>query len=243
MKIRVDLHVHSAASADGSCSLDTLCRQAKKRGLAAITVSDHDRCTPVSERNGLLLIPGVELGCEEGHLLGLFLQEPIRFESIAAQNGRFSLPSAVREIHRCGGIAVLAHPFAPQKLEPEELMKLPVDAIEAENSRAALKGNANLRARKLAEERGLPVCGGSDAHCRRELGGCCTLVEVESISAEAVKREILCGRSEAVLLRPSRWAYKGMSRLRRDWREKSAGGIIRALAYLCACIGRDLFGL
>ena len=49
MKLLADLHVHSRASADGRSSVEALIEAAKARSLAAITVSDHDLCTPLPE--------------------------------------------------------------------------------------------------------------------------------------------------------------------------------------------------
>ena len=67
MKLLADLHVHSCASADGRSSVEALIEAAKARGLAAITVSDHDLCTPLPESPDVLLIPGVEItSCAPG---------------------------------------------------------------------------------------------------------------------------------------------------------------------------------
>ena len=136
MIIRADLHVHSLASADGSSTTRQLAAQAKARGLAAIAVTDHDACTPLPERSDVLLIPAVELSTDRGHVLGLFLQRPISGEFL---RGYPPLDACVAEIRRCGGAAVLAHPFAPQKLEQRELQSLSLDAVETANARAALR--------------------------------------------------------------------------------------------------------
>ena len=80
MKLLADLHVHSRASVDGRSSVEDLIQTAKARGLAAITVSDHDLCTPLPERPDVLLIPGVEITSANGHILGLFLERPIDFD-------------------------------------------------------------------------------------------------------------------------------------------------------------------
>ena len=127
MKLLSDLHVHSCASVDGRSTVNALIEAAKKRGLAAITVSDHDLCTPPGSEPGILLIPGAEITTANGHILGLFLEKPINFEDL----GPYPAPEkAIEEIHACGGLAVLAHPFAPVKLTEEEILALPFDAIE-----------------------------------------------------------------------------------------------------------------
>ena len=171
MKLLADLHVHSRASLDGRSSVEALIETARTRGLSAITVSDHDLCTPLPDCKDLFLIPGVEITSANGHILGLFLDAPIDFAAL----GKFPPPAqAIAAIHASGGLAVLAHPFAPQKLNPEEIARLGFDAIETANARAMLKPGANEKARQLAQELSLPGTGGSDAHCAKELGGCVT---------------------------------------------------------------------
>ena len=122
MKLLADLHVHSRASADGRSSVEALIEAARARSLAAITVSDHDLCTPLPDSPDVLLIPGVEITSANGHILGLFLDRPIDFAAL----GRYPAPEkAIEAIHACGGLAVLAHPFAPVKLSEDQISKLP----------------------------------------------------------------------------------------------------------------------
>ena len=236
MKLLSDLHVHSRASVDGRSDVAALIQAAKKRGLSAITVSDHDQCTPPGSDPGILLIPGAEITTAKGHILGLFLEKPIDFEAL----GPYPAPEkAIEEIHACGGLAVLAHPFAPEKLTEEEISALAFDAIETANARAMLKTGANEKARQLAGKAGLPGVGGSDAHCARELGGCVTEFDCEPTLA-AMKQALKTGRCQAKEIRPCKWVFKGLSKLRR---EKNCGTCFtrcKAFVYFCACIARDL---
>ena len=239
MKLLSDLHVHSCASADGRSSVDALIEAAKARGLAAITVSDHDQCTALGSDPGILLIPGVEITSSNGHILGLFLEKPIDFEAL----GPYPAPEkAIAEIHACGALAVLAHPFAPAKLTEEEILALGFDAIETANARAMLKKGANEKARLLAEKAGLPGTGGSDAHCAKELGGCVTEFDCEP-NLSAMKDALKAGKCRAEEIRPCKWVFKGLSKLRR---EKTCGTFFtrcKAFAYFCACIARDIFSV
>jgi len=76
---RVDLHVHSSNSSDGDFAPSELLRMAKKNGLRAISISDHDtvgaypEALEWSSRLGVELIPSVELTtlfeAREFHLL------------------------------------------------------------------------------------------------------------------------------------------------------------------------------
>lgn len=237
MIIRADLHVHSLASADGSSTTRQLAAQAKARGLAAIAVTDHDVCTPLPAHADVLLIPAVELSTDSGHVLGLFLQRPISGEFL-----RGYLPAAdcIAEIHRCGGAAVLAHPFAPQKLKQRELQSLSLDAVETANARAALRPGANEKANALANAMGLPSTGGSDAHSAREIANAYTEFDAENCTLDALREALLAGRCRAVLQTPCRWRDKGRSRLQKDRRAGGFSNILRARIYQIACVFRDI---
>lgn len=237
MTIRADLHVHSCASPDGRSALPALIQTAKSRGLSAIAVCDHDQCTPLPACEDLLLIPGVEITTANGHILGLFLEKPIDFTAL----GKYPPPArAIAAIHEASGLAVLAHPFAPQKLPPEEVLRLRFDALEAANARAMLKPGANEKAAALCAQAGLPATGGSDAHHAAELGGCVTEFSCEAF-LPALKAALQNGDCQAREIRACRWRQKGLSKLRR---EKSCGtprSRVRAFFYFCGCICRDVF--
>ncbi|MBW1637244.1 MAG: PHP domain-containing protein [Deltaproteobacteria bacterium] len=77
----IDLHIHSTYS-DGTMSPCELIELAKKKGLRAISITDHDtvegcvnQCY-TDEGGDLELVPGVEIGAEFGgvtvHILGYF---------------------------------------------------------------------------------------------------------------------------------------------------------------------------
>lgn len=76
MKLLADLHVHSRASVDGRSSVEALIEAARARGLAAITISDHDLCMPLPESPDVLLIPGVEITSANGTFWASFSTGP-----------------------------------------------------------------------------------------------------------------------------------------------------------------------
>jgi predicted metal-dependent phosphoesterase TrpH len=82
----IDLHTHSRAS-DGSLHPDELIREAARRGLRAIALTDHDtigglgRAKDEAGKQGIMFIPGIEIEIErqtlgEFHLLGLGIGRP-----------------------------------------------------------------------------------------------------------------------------------------------------------------------
>ena len=149
---RADLHVHTSASPDGRSSLEEIARAARRAGLDAVAITDHNLCTPVPERlEGVLLIPGCEVSTRVGHITGLFLTRPLpAWEAPPAPE------EAVAAIRDCGGLAALAHPFQRPGAAPEKFT-FPLDGLEAANGRACCKvPRANALAAALAEARGLP---------------------------------------------------------------------------------------
>jgi predicted metal-dependent phosphoesterase TrpH len=78
----VDLHVHSTAS-DGARAPAEVVQEAKRVGLAAIALTDHDTVAGIADASaagaalGIRVVPGVELSAVEGdaetHILGLHL--------------------------------------------------------------------------------------------------------------------------------------------------------------------------
>lgn len=78
----IDLHAHTTAS-DGSLTFDELVALAKKGGLKALAITDHDNVQSAKKitcREPLEVIPGIELsvfdhalGYEDVHVIGLFI--------------------------------------------------------------------------------------------------------------------------------------------------------------------------
>ncbi|HTJ20876.1 MAG TPA: PHP domain-containing protein [Gemmatimonadaceae bacterium] len=87
---QVDLHVHSTAS-DGSRAPADVVQEARRVGLAAIALTDHDTVDGVAEAAnagsaiGVRVVPGVELSAVEGdvetHILGLHLSDTRELEA------------------------------------------------------------------------------------------------------------------------------------------------------------------
>ncbi|MGQ9509944.1 MAG: PHP domain-containing protein [Thermodesulfobacteriota bacterium] len=79
----IDLHIHTTAS-DGVMTPSEVVRYAKRKGLQAIAITDHDTINGVSEgleegsRIGFEVIPAIELSIEyvpgSMHLLGYFIE-------------------------------------------------------------------------------------------------------------------------------------------------------------------------
>ena len=240
MEFLADLHVHSDNSFDGLSGLDDIALAAKKRGLHAVAVTDHNVFTLGSPemRHGVLLLPGCEVSTTGGHVTALFCRP---FDVLAMRkNGLPSVREAADAIRANGGIAVLAHPFAKKGASCEAFAPF-IDGAECCNARAYFKNpGANAEAAAFAEKYALPAVGGSDAHLAREVGGCFTAVECGS--TEELEDAIKAGRCRAVFVKNSPYLNKGLSQLRRRMRKKSLKNLVIGIAYIIYCALRTLFG-
>jgi predicted metal-dependent phosphoesterase TrpH len=190
--MRFDLHVHSNCS-DGRDSVECILRAAVRRGLAGLSITDHDtlRGSELAlriireEKLELVLIPGAEVTTSEGHLLCLGIEElPARGLS----------PEETAELaHEQGGIAIVPHPYHPFR---HAIGRIPdCDAVEVYNSKH-LFGIANARARMGARRRHLPMVAGSDSHFAATVGlGVTDLPATDAEEAVAAIRE---GRTRVI---------------------------------------------
>ncbi|MEL7432751.1 MAG: PHP-associated domain-containing protein [Chloroflexota bacterium] len=174
-----DLHMHTNAS-DGRPSVSELLNFVRKHRphLSAIAITDHDTLDAslwAYERNHFYpfdIIPGVEVSAQTGHILALWVTEPIP--------SQMTLSETVQAIHEAGGLAILAHPVHPflychikqgirTLRQPSVLEDIGFDGVEIHNAGIAGTG-FNWLARRLARTISLAVTGGSDAHTLGAIG-------------------------------------------------------------------------
>jgi len=111
----VDLHAHSTAS-DGSRAPADVVREAKRIGLAALALTDHDTLDGIPEAAatgaelGVRLVPGVELSAVEGdvetHILGLHLSDTREMESQLVALREMRRSRAERMVKRLNDLGV-----------------------------------------------------------------------------------------------------------------------------------------
>lgn len=113
------VHVHHAPSHDTDAPFEDVLAAAREAGLDFVVLTEHAERgatgpLPAAERAGLhaeegrrpvLVLVGVEIGTDDGHLLALDVPELPR---PADASGR----SAIAAIHAQGGFAVVPHPFS-----------------------------------------------------------------------------------------------------------------------------------
>lgn len=188
MEFRLDLHVHSQASFDGRMTVEEIVAAAWAKNLDGVAICDHDVVyTGPTEVDGMLVIPGVELSTEHGHLLGLFVDRPIVYTT---------WKETIQAIHQAGGLAVLAHPYEHGDRDISDLLP-DLDGLERWNSRANRNYRlANLNALMTSVSNHIPGTGGSDAHVPQEVGNGCTRVELEELTLESLRSALAAGKGK-----------------------------------------------
>jgi predicted metal-dependent phosphoesterase TrpH len=190
MQVKADLHVHTTYSSDSVITPKELVFYAKKRGLTAVAVTDHNQvegALKIAKETDFLIIPGTEVSSLHGHIVGLNVQERIPKGLTADET--------VDRIHKAGGIAIACHPFALLKGSIGEHVSDKFDAVETINSSAFPFGRATRKANQLAERLKLPKVAGTDAHYGPVIGQAYTVIEAEA-NVEAIVKAIANGRCE-----------------------------------------------
>jgi len=193
--------MHTTVS-DGIASVqDMLNHVAERDVLNVIAITDHDRLEASlwayahRDRYPFEIIPGVEVTSRDGHVLALWVTQPIPKD--------MSLAETCAAIHDQNGIAVIAHPFEPMIApaaswryfrNPEVLINSGVDAIEVINAGAFTPGNNWLAAHVFAKS-SLALLGNSDAHQPSSIGTGFT--HFCGTTAAELRTSILEGRTAA----------------------------------------------
>ena len=234
MEVRLDLHIHSERSFDGCMGLDKIVALARARGLNGAAVCDHDRTLDSLPRyDNFLLIPATEISTERGHLLGLFVTEPIRTRRFA---------EAADAIRAQGGLAVMAHPFehSTDVHRLDDVMDR-LDGIEAFNSRADRKNrSANAMALALAKRCGKPVTAGSDAHLPEEVGGGVTVLDVPELTLDAVRAALVHGAERLEGRRGRAMCAARSQKIKREKTKAGAKSRVKGMLFTAKCALQDI---
>jgi hypothetical protein len=191
MQINADLHVHSNCSKDSLITPKDLVYYAKKRGLNAVAVTDHDQIEgslKIARESDFLVIPGMEVSSADGHIVALNLQELVA-RGLSAQE-------TVERIHRAGGIAIAVHPYAWLKGSlASHVEDAKFDAVETLNASAFPFNRCKRKAEETARKLHLPCVGGTDAHYGPTIGCGYTVIDCEA-TVDAIVKAIVNGNCQ-----------------------------------------------
>lgn len=192
MLIKADLHVHTTYSNDSLITPKDLIHYAKKRGLNACAVTDHnylDGAYKIAKETDFLIIPGMEVSSADGHIVALNIHELI-------PRG-LSAVDTVELIHKAGGVAIACHPYVYFKGCLKGNVCEAFDAIEVINARAFPFKNSVKKAEEAAERLNLSRVAGTDAHYGPQIGYGYTEIEASEPTVEAIAEAIVDGHCSA----------------------------------------------
>jgi predicted metal-dependent phosphoesterase TrpH len=177
-KMKIDLHCHTEASPDSSTPLGMVLRRCRERKVRIQAITDHNVIWGAQQLQDLQInetgidhppvsiIVGEEISTSEGELVGLFLKEKIE--------AGLSPEQTVDRIHSQGGLVLLPHGFDPLKrfrlktVAVERILRQ-IDIVETFNARIS-RPRWNQAAVTWAQQYGLPMSAGSDAHTIADIG-------------------------------------------------------------------------
>lgn len=173
-----DLHIHSLHSPDGTASIESILFFASNfTDLDVIAITDHDsiagnqNAQDLASKYGIEVIPGCEISTADGHLLALFIEQPVP--------AGLSLTKTLELVARQNGICIAAHPMAigvnslsiakiRQALVQPEFCQVLV-GVEAFNG-GLLANKNNDRVARACLSLPLAQCGNSDSHILETIG-------------------------------------------------------------------------
>lgn len=209
----LDLHSHTwPRSHDSVLSPDDLVIRAKQSGLDGIVFTEHDTVwdaqsiKDLAEKHNFLVIGGVEISTDDGHMLCFGVEKYIF--------GMHRSDELAKHIAKVEGAMVAAHPYRRQmpwyvRNDDEyeqaltKAMRNPAYpyciALEELNGRGSDKENAF--AKRMCERMGLPGTAGTDSHAIQDIGKVATYFERDIEDVRGLITELNAGRFYAVDLR------------------------------------------
>ena len=167
--------------------------------LNVIAITDHDnirgawraREVWANRRYRFEIVVGIEITSIQGHILALFVDEPI--------TSLIPLDDALKQVHAQGGVCVIPHPMSwlTRSLDQKSILEITArqsdvlcfDAIETATASSTGKIWIGKATRFNREHLHLAEVGGSDSHFRVTTG--CAYTQFDGRTGDDLKSSIL----------------------------------------------------
>lgn len=202
----IDLHTHThPLSWDSQLSADELIERSKAAGLDGIVLSEHDwawdpdEVRALAKRHDFLVLHGIEVNTEHGHILVL---GPRRYAY-----GMRRAQELARMVREADGVMWAAHPYRrhyPRDWASDRDWAEAIDrgarnagyglvsALEVVNGRGSRR--ENRVSQRIAERLGLPGTAGTDSHRIEDIGRAATYFDRVITGAHDLVDELRAGR-------------------------------------------------
>jgi len=196
--LAVDLHVHTRYSGDSNITPKEIVNQLRAHPIIkGVAITDHDTIRGyeevkklAKEYDDIIIIPGIEVSVEKGHLIVLGIEECPKYPASIGNVIDFA-----RE--RVDSVVVIPHPYRNLGLG-DEAENIKADAVEALNPYATQE--ENRKAKDLARKMNLPCVAGSDAHSSKEFLRAYTKVDAK-LEINGVLHAIKNGRVQVATIK------------------------------------------
>jgi len=208
----IDLHAHTyPLSHDSALTPDALVEAVKRAGLDGVCLTEHDffwehdKAAELGKRHDFLVIPGIEVNTETGHIVVFGLERFVY--------GMHRLRELAPMVEAAGGAMVAAHPYRrqlPFHLEKEGDWDEALDKAYANPAYARVQGVETLNGRgterqnafsaAVCERHNLAQAAGSDAHSLADVGKCATEFEARIEGLADLIAELKAGHFRAVAM-------------------------------------------
>jgi predicted metal-dependent phosphoesterase TrpH len=196
--VEADFHVHSVFG-DGLLSPFGLVSQARRQGLHAFAITDHNQLFAAKAgrwfshlAGGPTILVGEEITAPGFHIIAVGIDKRVTWGQSASE--------VIEEIHRQGGVAIAAHPTRRYWAAFDENVVRQVDGAEVMHTHAyASNGKWEemwMFYRRAAENgRHLTAVGSSDYHWFNSFGICRTYVFVRNNDETEILDALRAGRT------------------------------------------------
>jgi hypothetical protein len=231
--LHADLHVH-VGFGDGAIPPWNIGREARRRGLHALAVTNHNQVFAARLTRWLsrlwgaapLVLVGQEVTNPAHHIVAVGINRAVDWDTTAA--------SVIDGVHAAGGLAIAAHPERAFWVSFDAPAMAALDGAERRHSVIfrhpdRLNDLDSFFDRASAHrQRPLAAIGSSDFHTLGTLGRCRTLVRAREVSEVGILQAIADGQTEARCVTP------GSGDLPPPFREPALGpsGVLGWLALL-----------
>lgn len=173
--MKVDLHLHdNKYSTDSHISIEEIVREAKRKGLDGIALTNHENPDVVKEIDQLVekydfvIFPGVEYLTKDGDIVAFGIDK-LPDEQMSAQE-------FIEYVDRFGGTCTAAHPYRTNNRGLEDKLYIVKGLTAIEGYNGSTSDYHNGLAVKAGKELGIQVIGSSDAHVVEKVGVYATLL-------------------------------------------------------------------
>lgn len=178
---KADLHIHTRHG-DGLDAVECIFDHVEARtDLDVVAITEHDSLETALEARetwarggyGFDFVPGVEVTTLEGHLVALYVEEPL--PSLRR------VEETIEAVRRQGGVCFVPHPMSwltrsigPGTFKRVAAAGLAFDAIELASANPTARFYLDKARRLNDESYRLPAVGASDAHFVQAIGSAST---------------------------------------------------------------------